>query len=227
MKNTIIKCKDLIHVYSGKRENVVLNGISLNIHENEKVAIIGMSGSGKSTLLSIIGSLIIPTGGEIVVDGFNLNKLSLEEILKFRRDTVGFVFQKENLIDFLTVKENIELPLKFKDHSQDYINQRINELTERLGINRYLNSFPDELSGGESQRVSIAVALVNNPKIILADEPTGNLDEKTAIEVYNFLSDICSLFGTTLVIVSHDISINKYVDRVINLSLLKEDKKNN
>lgn len=225
MNEEIIYCKDLVHIYPGKKENVVLNGISLNINTNERVAIIGKSGSGKTTLLSIFGSLIIPTGGEIRVNKQNLRSMNLEEILEFRRNVVGFVFQKENLVDFLTVKENIELPMKFSKLNDIERNKRITELTEKLEINKYLNSFPDELSGGENQRVGIAVALANNPKIILADEPTGNLDIDTAKIVYEFLFEISKQFKTTLVIVTHDLNIKEFVDRVIDLNELKN--KNN
>ncbi len=215
---SIITCKDIVHIYPGKKENVVLKGISLDIKENEKIAIIGRSGSGKSTLLKIIGSLLIPTGGEIRVNGKNLRNLNLEEILEFRRKTIGFVFQDDNLIDFLTVRENIELPMKFNGTDEIERKKRTENLTRRLEIDRYLDDYPDELSGGEKQRVGIAVAMANNPAILLADEPTGNLDIKTAKIVYEFLSEVSAQFKTTLIIVTHDLTVIDYVDKIIDLS---------
>lgn len=220
----IIVCKDLVHVYSGKRENVVLNGISFSIAEKEKVAIMGKSGSGKSTLLSIIGSLIIPTAGTIHVDGYNLRTLSLEHILEFRRKTIGFLFQKDNLIDFLTVRENIEMPMKFAKVEKQERMKRIETITERLEIRRYLDAYPDELSGGEYQRAGLAVALANYPKIILADEPTGNLDLETSKVVYEFLVEVTEQFNSTLVMVTHDAMVKQHVDRVIDLNELKRKK---
>jgi putative ABC transport system ATP-binding protein len=220
--NQIILCEDLVHIYQNKKENVVLNGISFEIIENEKIAIMGKSGSGKSTLLKIIGSLLIPTGGKIYVDGFNLRNLSLEEILTYRRKTVGFLFQKDNLIEFLTIRENIELPMRFINIEVNERKKRINEITKKLDIYRYLDSYPDELSGGENQRAGLAVALANYPKIILADEPTGNLDMESAKNVYKFLVDLTHDFHSTLIMVTHDTEVINYVDRVININDLKK-----
>ena len=131
---------------------------------------------------------------------------------------MGFVFQEDNLVDFLKVKENIELPMKFNGINETERNKRIDDLTNKLEINRYLDTYPNELSGGEKQRVGIAVAMANNPRILLADEPTGNLDMKTAKMVYDLLIDVADQFNTTLIIVTHDLTVVEFVDRVIDLS---------
>ncbi len=221
----IIQIEDLVHVYSnGKIETVALNGISLSVKEGEKVVIIGKSGSGKSTLLKIIAGNLKPTGGLVRVAGHNVRKMSIDESLKYKRKVIGIVFQSDNLIKYLTVRENVELPLKFSKMKKEDRTKRIELLLERLEISRYIDSYPEELSGGQQQRVAIAVALANKPAILLADEPTGNLDVDTAETVYNFLVEMADTFRTTLVIVSHDVGIKNYVDRVIDLNRLKKEK---
>ncbi len=213
----IVKCENIFHAYHGKEENVVLQGISFSVNEKEKIAIVGKSGSGKTTLLKIIGSLIIPSGGKIIVQGNNLRSLTVPEVLEFRRKYVGFVFQDNNLIDFLTIKENIELPMKFINLPRDEREKRIEEIAEALDIKRHLYSLPKELSGGEIQRAGIGVAVANYPPLILADEPTGNLDFKTSEMVYEYFNNISEQFNSTLIIVSHDTNIKNFVDRVLDM----------
>lgn len=183
----IIDVNELFHIYKGIVEIVALNGISFSIKKNEKVAIVGKSGSGKTTLIYCLAGLIRPSAGTIIVDGKNLSKLTDEELCDHRLNTVGIVFQDGNLADALTVKENIELPLILKKEPRETRNKRVMELARALEIERYLDTYPVLISGGERQRVAVAVALANNPPILLADEPTGNLDYDTSQVVYQYL----------------------------------------
>ena len=220
----IIDVNELFHIYKGIVEIVALNGISFSIKKNEKVAIVGKSGSGKTTLIYCLAGLIRPSAGTIIVDGKNLSKLTDEELCDHRLNTVGIVFQDGKLADDLTVKENIELPLILKKEPRETRNKRVMELARALEIERYLDTYPILISGGERQRVAVAVALANNPPILLADEPTGNLDYDTSQVVYQLFKEVANDFNTTMVIVSHDTEISKHVDRVIDLPHLKHIK---
>ena len=175
----ILETKNLTKVY-GKGDTQVnaLNGISLTVQRGEFVAVVGTSGSGKSTFLNMAGGLDVPTSGEVIVDGKRLDKLSEKELAVFRRRKTGFIFQQYNLIPMLNVYENIILPLKLDGRKAD--KEYIEEITKALDLGRKLKSFPNQLSGGQQQRVAIARALVTKPAIILADEPTGNLDSATS-----------------------------------------------
>lgn len=200
---------------TGKIDVCALKDINLSIDKGELVAIIGESGSGKSTMLNLLGGLDTPSSGEINVNGMVINKLGDNDLSNYRRDAIGFIFQYFNLLPYFTVEENILLPLRMakKKIDKDYLNAIINT----LGLNDRRTHLPSELSGGQQQRVAIARALINKPNIILADEPTGNLDSKNTKEVLELLKYTSSKFNQTIIIVTHDLSITNYVNRVITM----------
>jgi len=200
----------------GDYELHVLRDISINIKKGEFVAIKGPSGAGKSTWMNLIGSLDLPTEGNIILDGHDLSTLSEEELAVLRSDKIGFVFQNFNLIPSLTAFENVSMPLIFQEVEREDRDEIANNLLEKVGLKDRINHKPSELSGGEKQRVAIARALVNDPDIILADEPTGNLDSKTGKEIIKLLMDL-NKKGKTLIIITHDDKIAKLAERVINL----------
>jgi ABC-type lipoprotein export system ATPase subunit/ABC-type lipoprotein release transport system permease subunit len=194
-----------------------LNNIDLEIDQGEFVALVGPSGSGKSTLLNLLGGLDQPTGGEVKVQGIALQTASEEQLTQHRRHNVGFIFQTFNLLPTLTALENVALPLMLDGVGLAERNQRATELLQRVGLGHRLDHRPTELSGGEQQRAAIARALVNDPQLILADEPTGNLDSSTGGEVMSLLRELNSERGVTLIIVTHDPEVATYADRVVNL----------
>jgi len=195
-----------------------LDNINLKIKRGESLSIIGTSGSGKSTLLNLIGGLLKPTTGKIIVDGSDISTYSDNEMTNYRKNMVGFVFQSFNLIPTLTAVENVEYPMIFSGISREERLKRSEETLEKLGLGDRLKHKPTELSGGEQQRVSIARAIINEPEIILADEPTGNLDSKTGKGIMDVLKTINEEIGGTLIIVTHDIYISYYSDRRVYLS---------
>ena len=201
--------------YFGKGENQVkaLDGIDLEIEKGKFTAIIGASGSGKTTLLNMIGGMDIPDEGEVIVDGVNLRGLKEKELAVFRRSKVGFVYQNFNLVPTLTVKENILFPLSLAGSTPDPA--FFDEIVELLHLKERLNAFPGELSGGGQQRAAIARALLMKPDLILADEPTGNLDSRTEIEVVSLLKNCVTEYGQTLVMITHDETIAQMADRMI------------
>lgn len=209
-----IEIKNLVKVY-GSSENEVkaLDNVSLKIDDGEFVAIIGASGSGKSTLLNMLGGLDKPTSGKVIIDGEDITKLKEKDLSIFRRRKIGFIFQFFNLIQVLNVEENIALPISL-DHEKVDMNY-INELIEILSISHRKGHLPSQLSGGEQQRVSIARALSYKPGLILADEPTGNLDSKNSKEVLTLLKAMAKKYKQTLVVITHDMSIASEADRVI------------
>lgn len=217
----IIQIIGLLHVYKGKVETVALPGITMSISKGKKVVIRGKSGVGKSTLLHCLGGLIKPTAGKIIIENRNIVEFNDDQLADHRCKTVGLIYQSFNLAPYLTVRENIEFPMVLAKQTSSYIKNRTQELVEHLKIERYLDQKPSYLSGGEQQRVAIAVALGNNPPIILADEPTGNLDVDTAETVYKILSDMCEHYNTTLVLASHDPMASDYADREIDLPKIK------
>lgn len=217
----IIEVKNLLHVYKGKVETIALPGISFEVYPGEKIAIRGKSGVGKTTLLHCLAGVLKPTAGKIIVKGRNIVDFSEEELANYRTYTVGLVYQSYNLAPFLTIEDNIALPMIIAKIPKREQKKRILELVELLNIKRYLKSKPEELSGGEQQRVAIAVALANDPDIILADEPTGNLDEENSKIVYDLLANTCDRYKKTLVLVSHDPASSNYVDRELLLPKLK------
>ena len=203
--------------YYGAEPNITraLDGVTLSIEKGEFVAIVGTSGSGKSTLLNMIGGLDVPTSGQVVVDGKELSKLKDEELTVFRRRKIGFIFQNYNLVPVLNVYENIVLPVELDGNKVD--KKFMNEIVQMLGLEDKLNNMPNNLSGGQQQRVAIARALVSKPAIVLADEPTGNLDSKTSADVLSLLKVTSTKFHQTLVMITHNNEIAQLADRIIRI----------
>ena len=213
---TLIEVKNLNKIYgSGEAEVKALKNINLNIEQGEFVAIVGQSGSGKSTLLHLIGGVDIPSSGEVIIDGKNIYKLKEKELSILRRRKLGFIFQFFNLIPVLTAQENIEMPVLLDNEKID--KKYMNELLRILGLEERKNNYPSQLSGGQQQRVSIGRALANKPSIILADEPTGNLDSKNSKEVLELLKYCAKKYNQTLILITRDINIAKSADRVITI----------
>lgn len=210
----VIEANHLKKEYSTTCNTVkALDDVSITIQEGEFVAIVGSSGSGKTTLLNILGGLDIPTSGEVRVRGKEINKMNEEELTIFRRRNIGFVFQNYNLVPILNVLENVVLPLNLDGRPVD--KKFIDKIIESLGLQSRLDHMPNMLSGGQQQRVAIARALSTKPAVILADEPTGNLDSKTGIEVIGLLKASASLFHQTIVIITHNEEIAQMADRII------------
>lgn len=197
-------------------ETTALNGINLEVQEGEFVAIMGPSGCGKSTLLSILGMLDSPTSGSFVFAGEEIANSSEKHLAQLRKSAVGFVFQSFNLIDELTVYENVELPLQYLNISRAERKQRVESILQRVAIDHRAEHLPQQLSGGQQQRVAVARALVINPKLILADEPTGNLDSKNGDEVMTMLREL-NQEGTTVIMVTHSEKEGRYADRLVRL----------
>ena len=211
----MIQLENLVKIYlMGKSELTVLRGVTLTIGRGEMVAIMGPSGSGKTTLLNLIGCLDKPTSGKYILDGNEVSRLSRDELAKVRSQKIGFIFQSFNLLPRLSALSNVELGLRYtgiRDHNG------AKEALERVGLAQRANHRPTELSGGEQQRVAIARALVKNPPLILADEPTGNLDSRTGVEIMNILTSLHVEQKITLVMVTHELDIAKFCQRVIRL----------
>lgn len=212
---SILEIKDLNKIY-GKSETEVkaLSQINLKINSGEFVVIVGKSGSGKSTLLHIMAGLETPTNGDVIIDNINISSLDEKKRSALRKEKLGLIFQSYNLIPVLTVEENIKLPtINIKNKDEAYIN----ELMELLGIKDRRMYLPNQLSGGQQQRVAIARALVNKPSIVFADEPTGNLDTKTESDVLSLLKESQKKYNQTIIMITHNIDITKYADRVIEI----------
>ena len=213
----MIKVDNLSKIFrTGEIETTALNGVSLEIKDGEFVAIMGPSGCGKSTLLNILGLLDNPSEGSYKFDETEVAGLKEKERTKFRKGNIGFVFQSFNLIDELNVFENIELPLKYLNITSSERKKRVIEIMKRMNISHRAKHFPRQLSGGQQQRVAIARAVVSNPKLILADEPTGNLDSKNGLEVMNLLTEL-NHEGTTIVMVTHSPKDAAKAQRTIDL----------
>lgn len=214
---SVIQAKKLTKMYQmGEVKVYALRGVDLQIEKGEVVSIMGPSGSGKSTLMNIIGCLDRPTSGKYYLDGQLVSNMSDDELAIVRNKKVGFVFQNFNLLARSTALINVELPLRYAGITQDRKEQAIKAL-EAVGLGDRVNHKPTELSGGQQQRVALARAIINNPSIILADEPTGNLDSKSGKEIMKLLLNLNKEFGTTLIIVTHDPKIAKLTKRVIEL----------
>ena len=213
----MIKVSNLCKVFRTEEiETTALNGVSFEIKDGEFVAIMGPSGCGKSTLLNILGLLDNPTSGSYELLGTEVGGLKEKELTKFRKGNIGFVFQSFNLIDELNVYENIELPLRYLNISASERKAKVTEIMKRMAISHRAQHFPQQLSGGQQQRVAIARAVVMNPKLILADEPTGNLDSKNGLEVMQLLTQL-NQEGTTVLMVTHSERDAGYAQRIINL----------
>ena len=218
MENSIIKTIDLTKIYKvGEIEVLALKEVNISIQKGEFVAIMGASGSGKSTLMNLIGCLDMPTSGDYYLDGHNTSKMTINEYANIRNQKIGFVFQGFNLLSRTTALENTELPLmydrlnKVKDHRK-----RALEVLEKVGLADRIDHIPSQLSGGQQQRVAIARALVNDPSIILADEPTGNLDSRTSVEVFSLFQKLNDE-GITIVMVTHERDFASFAKRIIEM----------
>ena len=213
--------------YLGKQELQVLRGISMDINKNEYVALMGPSGSGKSTLMNILGCLDSPTGGKYILNGKDVSVMHDDELAEVRNKEIGFVFQQFNLLPRLTAAENVALPLVYSGVSKKERTERAAAVLEKVRLEDRMHHKPTELSGGQCQRVAIARALINNPSIILADEPTGNLDSKTSHEIMEILGKIHD-DGNTVILVTHEEDISLFAHRVIRLrdGLIETDKIN-
>ena len=212
----ILQASNLTKIYgSGENEVHALDGVNFSVEKGEFVAIVGTSGSGKSTLLHMLGGLDRPTGGSVEVDGKEIFSLKDEELTIFRRRKIGFVFQNYNLVPVLNVYENIVLPVQLDGKTPDA--SYIDSIIETLGLERKLENLPNNLSGGQQQRVAIARALASKPAIILADEPTGNLDSKTSQDVLGLLKVTSQKYGQTIVMITHNEEIAQLADRIIRI----------
>ena len=212
----ILQTTDLKKYY-GEKQNITkaLDGVSLSVEHGEFVAIVGTSGSGKSTLLNMIGGLDVPTSGKVIVDGKDLSTLKDEQLTIFRRRKIGFIFQNYNLVPVLNVYENIVLPVELDGDQVD--KNYMQEVVRMLGLEDRLNNMPNNLSGGQQQRVAIARALVSKPAIVLADEPTGNLDSRTSSDVLGLLKVSSQKFHQTLVMITHNNEIAQLADRIVRI----------
>ena len=213
--NPIIECDNLVKIYKTEDTEVLaLQGLDIRIDEGELMAIIGNSGSGKSTFLNMIGGLDRPSAGKLIVDGKNLFKMNERELVEYKRSTVGFVWQNiaRNLLPYMTAWQNIEMPMLFE--SEGRRKERALELLDLVGLSAKKNSRLSQMSGGEQQRVAIAIALANNPKVLLADEPTGSVDVKTGEYILDLFKKLNQELGLTIVIVTHDRALSKKVNRV-------------
>lgn len=212
----MIRCENLVKIYkTSDVEVVALQGLDLDVKKGELMAIVGNSGSGKSTLLNMLGGLDKPSAGSLTVDGKNLLKFTDKDYMEYKRSTVGFVWQNNarNLVPYLTAVQNVELPMLLK--GQRKRRQRALELLDRVGLSHRKNSRLDQMSGGEQQRVAIAIALANKPRLLLADEPTGSVDTKTSQMILDIFKELNRIEGITVVIVTHDLKLANHIDRVV------------
>jgi putative ABC transport system ATP-binding protein len=213
----VIHLRGISKQFDGKRKVTALHRVDLEIGRGEMVSIVGPSGSGKSTLLNLIGGLDRPSEGEIALDGEALSTLNDDALTRIRRDKIGFVFQFFNLLPTLSALENVSLPLHLRGWARKKIEERARELLELVQLSARLDHLPDELSGGERQRVAIARALSVYPPILLADEPTGNLDSETGKEILSLIHDLHDRLGSTILIVTHDPAVAEACERTIHI----------
>jgi putative ABC transport system ATP-binding protein len=215
----MIEVHELTKIYRlGTVDVPALQGVSFSIERGEVVALMGQSGSGKSTLMNILGCLDLPTGGQYLLNGRNIAGLTEDELATIRNQKIGFIFQQFNLLPRITIRRNAELPLTYNGgKSEKEIHQRSGAILEAVGLGDRMNHRPTELSGGQQQRVAIARALINDPDLILADEPTGNLDSHTGADIMNLLLGLNKERGMTLILVTHDPNIAAHSQRVIHL----------
>lgn len=212
----ILKIENVYKEYGNESNKVVaLRDVNISINKGEFVAIVGFSGSGKTTLLNMMGALDRPSKGKIFISSKNIEQMTEDERVLFRRRNIGFVFQTYNLISDLTAYENIVLPIQADGENVN--NQYLKDIVHILGIENKLDCLPNEMSGGQQQRIAIARALITKPAIILADEPTGNLDSKSSLEVMNLLRGTCKKYGQTVVVITHNDSLAQLADRIIRI----------
>lgn len=198
------------------KETKALDNLSLELPKAKCIGIVGASGSGKSTLVQILGGLDIPTSGEVIIDGKNITKFRDNQISKFRNDEIGFVFQSMNLLEFLNLTDNVALPAIINGQESKLAKEKAIKLLKELGLESEINKLPNQVSGGQLQRASIARSLINDPNIIIADEPTGNLDKENAVNVLEILKNLTK-DGITVIVVTHDNRVEHYFDEVIKL----------
>lgn len=215
-RSLVVETRELRKTYFGKVDVPVLFGIDLKIYSGEFVAVIGQSGSGKSTLLNILGGLDTPTSGTVLINGADISRLTDDELARVRSDEVGFIFQFHYLLDEFTCLENVLMPLTIRDGDvREEDRDRIIALLERVGLGARLNNHPDEMSGGENQRCAVVRALANAPRIILADEPTGNLDRQSGEEVFEMMREMNRTSGVAFVMITHDDRLAQAADRIL------------
>lgn len=218
MSDNIIQVKGIRKIYRVGNEKVTaLENIDLSIGKGEICCLLGTSGSGKSTLLNLLAGLEKPTKGEIIIKNIHIEKLDEKKLVLFRQKYIGFVFQSYNLLPNLTALENVGLPLAFKGIPRWIRDKKAKQMLNSVGLKTYSNRKPSQMSGGQQQRVGIARAFIGNPEIVFADEPTGNLDSKTTSEVMNLITGIARKSNQTLIIVTHDVNIAKFADRIIHI----------
>jgi lipoprotein-releasing system ATP-binding protein len=216
-KAIILQCKKLTKRYQGELDVEVLKGVDLAISAGERVAIMGVSGSGKSTLMHLLGGLDKPTSGEVILDGVNINQISTTKLAQLRNKSLGFIYQSHHLLGEFTVLENAAMPLLIAGLAVKEAKTRATALLERVGLGHRIEHKPGELSGGERQRAAIARALINKPCVILADEPTGNLDTKTADSVYQLMLELNQELNISFLVVTHDHELAGRMGKVLHM----------
>jgi lipoprotein-releasing system ATP-binding protein len=217
-KSTILQCRQLTKRYDqGGLDVEVLKGVNLSIGVGERVAIMGASGSGKSTLLHLLGGLEKATGGEVVLDGVNINQVNAGKLARLRNKSLGFIYQSHHLLGEFTVLENVAMPLLIGGESVTQARIRAAELLQRVGLGHRIEHKPGELSGGERQRAAVARALINKPSLVLADEPTGNLDSKTANQVYQLMLELNEELNVSFLVVTHDHDLAARIGKVLHM----------
>ena len=217
MANRVLEATDVVKIYGEdeKTQVVALNKVSLDIFEGDFITVMGPSGAGKSTFLNNLSTIDIPTKGNVKINGKSVRTMGEIEIGRFRYENLGFIFQEFNLMGTLTVFENVAVPLTLKNVPHKEVEERVAKIAEKLEIETLLNKYPDECSGGQRQRVAIARALVTNPKLIIADEPTGNLDSKNSHAILGFLKELNEKDGATILMVTHDAQIASYSKKMV------------
>lgn len=218
MSKPIVEIKNLRKVYRmGDEKIIALDNMDLTIEKGEVCCLLGTSGSGKSTLLNMMAGLEKPTKGQVIIKNKHVEKMNENQLAKFRQTNIGFVFQSYNLLPTLTALENVSLPLIFKRIPKNARDKKAKEMLEAVGLGERLSHKPSQMSGGQQQRVSIARAFVSNPEIVFADEPTGNLDTKTTLEIMDLMTSMAKEHHQTLIIVTHDTEISVYADKIVHI----------
>ncbi len=216
--NTIVETKSVTKIYETSEMKVqAVDQASIQVEAGEFAALVGPSGSGKTTMLAMLAALLAPSAGEVIIDGHDLGKMSDNQRVQFRRERIGFTFQANNLVPYLSVAENVDLMLRLNGIFTPANRQRSRELLERLGLGERLNNMPNQLSGGQKQRVAIARSLIHNPSLVLADEPTANLDTERAFQAVELFSNLIHEQNKAGIMVTHDLRMVRYVDKVIQM----------